>query len=286
MRDRFHPLHRARSVPVIRGTLGLCDVEVWARVPGIKWRMRMRLVRHASYVFLSQGVEPSIVAFIRAACNELHPRLCWDVGANFGYYGFFIKTLRPDARVVMFEPDPANASLAQRTLDDAQVDGIELLPVAASDASGDAVFHADPVAGATGTLESGAETFPQRHWGRTQAIAVPTLRLDDLITEAEGLDLVKVDVEGHEERVVQGASETIACERPIVIYECFHGGEEISAWLEPLGYLLLDADRQCAPAEGSTNFVAIPSRFLDRHQPLMDSWRAAYEAPSKRGHPW
>jgi FkbM family methyltransferase len=213
----------------------------------------------------------------------LEPRLCWDVGANFGYYGFLLKTLRPNARVVMFEPDPANVSLVRRTLADALIDGIELLPVAVSDSSREAIFHADPVAGTTGTLECECESFSQRHWGRTQPIVVRTLALDDLLPKAEHLDLLKIDVEGHEERVVQGASKTFVRHRPIVVYECFHGGNEISEQLETLDYLVLDADRRCAPAEYSTNFVAIPSRYLNRQRDLMDSWCRATQALPKRG---
>jgi FkbM family methyltransferase len=283
IRDRFHPLHHARSVPLVGGTLGLCDIELWARVPGVASRMRVRLVRHASYLLLSRGVEPTIVAFMRAACDVLKPRLCWDVGANFGYYSFLLKTLRPNARVVMFEPDPDNVRLVQRTLADAQIDGIELLPVAASDSSRKAIFHADPVAGATGTLEGETASFSQRHWGHSRPVPVRAVALDDLLPESDGLDLVKIDVEGHEEHVVRGASRTLARHRPIVVFECFHGGDEIAGELETIGYLLLDADRRRAPTACSTNFVAIPSRYLDRHEALMDSWRAASATPPKLG---
>jgi FkbM family methyltransferase len=183
----------------------------------------------------------------------------------------------------MFEPDPANIVLIERTLEDARLDGIELLPVAVSDSRREALFHADPVAGTTGTLEHESESFARRHWGRTRAITVQAVALDDLPGQAEGLDLLKIDVEGHEERVIQGAWKTLARHRPIVVYECFHGGSEISERLASLEYLVLDADRRRASDECTTNFVAIPSRYFDRSQKLMDSWRRNTKLGPKRG---
>jgi hypothetical protein len=92
IRERFHPLYHARSLPILRGALEQCDVAAWAPVPGIRWRIRVRLVRHASHFLPSDGVEPTITAFMRAVCEMFESRLCWDVGANFGYYGFLLKS--------------------------------------------------------------------------------------------------------------------------------------------------------------------------------------------------
>jgi hypothetical protein len=79
----------------------------------------------------------------------------------------------------------------------------------------------------------------------------------------------------HHARVVQGASRTLERHRPIVLYECFHGGDEIPDRLEAPDYIVLDADRRGPRDERSTNFVAIPSRYFDRHGDLMEHWRRA-----------
>jgi FkbM family methyltransferase len=274
IRERFHPLHHARSLPILRGALEQCDVATWARVPGIRWRIRVRLVRHASYVLLSHGVEPTITGLMRAVCELFEPRLFWDVGASFGYYGFLLKSLNPNARVVMFEPDPDNIKLMERTLERASIRGIELLPVAASDSTGEATFNVDPIAGSTGTLEDERETFSQRHWGRTQPIVVQTLALDDLRQDADELDLLKIDVEGHEERVVHGAAATLACHRPLVVFECFHGGDEICSKLEALGYAILDAERLRPRTAETENFLGLPPQHRSRQDELLERWRA------------
>jgi FkbM family methyltransferase len=283
IRERFHPLYHARSLPILRGALEQCDVAAWAPVPGTRWRMRVRLVRHASHVLLSDGVEPTITAFMRAVCEVFEPRLCWDDGAYIGYYGVLLKSLNPNARVVMFEPDPENIKLIDKTLARASISGIEHLPVAVSDSAGPATFYVDPVVGATGTLEDGGETFSQRHWGRTHPIVVQTLPLDDLLPDADGLDLLKIDVEGHEERVVYGAAATLAVHRPFVVFECFHGGDEISELLEALDYMVLDAERLCRRAAESTNFVGIPSRYLDRQRELIERWGRIVGSRASRG---
>jgi len=86
------------------------------------------------------------------------------------------------------------------------------------------------------------------------------------------VDLIKIDVEGHEEAVIHGGLETIRCDQPIVIFECFHGGSEIIKALEPLGYLFIDAERMTFDLRGISNFLALPRRHQAVFQEL-GRWR-------------
>ncbi len=56
---------------------------------------------------------------------------------------------------------------------------------------------------------------------RDQVIQVKTDRLDNLIPEGVAIDLIKIDVEGAELQVLEGAKRIVSHDRPLVIFE--HG---------------------------------------------------------------
>ncbi len=259
LRARAHPLYQARRLPPLRALLALADVPVWARLPGIPWPVRVRLVSHAAYVLLPQALEPSIVALLEAICEVSAPRSFWDVGANFGYYAWRLKGRRPDLEVVMVEPDPANQRLIRATLSRAQLAGVSLHPYAASDVAGTALFAADPVSGATGTLECTGTPFAARHWRVRPALVPVSTRPLDAERAAYGpVDLLKIDVEGHEEAVLQGAREILRRDRPLVVFECFHAGLPAADLLQGLRYVLWDAERLVAVDTRTVHVLALP----------------------------
>lgn len=271
-RDRFHPLHQIRRIPLFRRLLQAADVPIWWRVYGVSWRVRVRLVRDISHIVLSRSPEPHIAAFVEAAVTLFKPRTFWDVGAYFGYYGFFVKSLDEKVRVVLAEPDPDNASLIRTTLACAPIRDIEVIQVALSDAEGSATFATDPVSGSTGTLET-AESVAQKQWGQGRFVRVQTATLDSVIGDDGVLDMVKIDVEGHEERVVRGGRRVLARCQPIVIFECFHGGAEICDRLEGLGYEVFDAERLAPRSLETENFVGLPPRCRGARDDLLNAWR-------------
>src|ERR1700722_17807691 len=118
--------------------------------------------------------------------------------------------------------------------------------------------------------------FHWRHWhAATEPVIVTAVTVDDERREqAEPVDLNKINVEGHEEAVIGGGRETIEKDQPILIFECFHGGTEITEYLSRIGYWVGDAERMSNELCGATNFLALPPR----HQPLLDrltqSWSA------------
>ena len=43
VRERFHPLNHLRRHSLSRAVLRAMDVPIWATLPGIDWRVRVRL---------------------------------------------------------------------------------------------------------------------------------------------------------------------------------------------------------------------------------------------------
>jgi FkbM family methyltransferase len=265
LRAHLHPLAHARRLPPLRALLALADVPVWARLPGIPWPVRVRLVSHAAYIMLPLGLEPRVARLLQAACTLLTPRSFWDVGANFGYYTWLLKAHHPDLEVVMVEPDPANQRLIAATLARTPLADVALRRYAASDAPGVAPFVRDPVSGATGTLARSVPSFARRHWrARRPLIPVCTRRLDDERPTRGPVGLLKIDVEGHEEPVLCGARQTIARDRPWIVLECFHPTLPAADALHRLRYLVLDAERLAEPDDRTVHLLGLPAEHAGR----------------------
>jgi FkbM family methyltransferase len=219
-----HPLFRLRRFGPLARVLASVDRPIWGRVAGIRWRIRVRLVSHASFLLLGT-TEPAVVREMKRVAESRRVSRFWDVGANFGFYTWLLKSADDALEVTMFEPEPTNLELIRATLDRNQVGGVRVVAAAASDARGEAVFVRDLQGASCGTLE---------HGGAGPSITVPTVRLDDL---NEDVDLIKIDVEGHEEAVLRGALATIERCRPVVVMECFPENVGVVSHLEELGYV-------------------------------------------------
>jgi FkbM family methyltransferase len=156
-----------------------------------------------------------------------------DVGAFRGVYALSAKALNPAARVIAFEPVQASHD---RLVENVQLNGfaIEAARLAVSDSSGSAVM------------------FDAQSWGHAVSslarppkvayveLEVPTTTLDDYLEQAGvgSVELVKIDVEGHEAAVLRGMSATLARSRPAMIIEILTegAGAEVLAMLQQHGY--------------------------------------------------
>jgi FkbM family methyltransferase len=139
---------------------------------------------------------------------------CVDVGAHGGDVLADLLRIAPRGRHVAFEPLPDLAAQLQ-----ARLPQVDVRAVALSDANGTADFaHVVDRPGWSGFKE---RPTPDGAAARVETIAVPTQRLDDALGPGYVPALVKVDVEGAELQVLQGARETLAAHRPLVVFE--HG---------------------------------------------------------------
>jgi len=152
-----------------------------------------------------------------AILAELFPRggTAVDVGANQGVFAYALAERA--GRVVAFEPNPDYARFARWMLRGRA----ELHRVALSDQPGRATFHvplADDgmVLHLAGSLK---RTHTQFTRNRTYEVEVRTL---DSFSLAD-VRFIKVDVEGSEREVLDGARATIARDRPALLLELLSG---------------------------------------------------------------
>lgn len=146
-----------------------------------------------------------------------------DVGGNIGMYSVRIATgLSDGRRSVCFEPLPANAA---RIRENARLNGVEnrvvVHEMALSDTDGEAklVLRRD--------FDQGSETgnasiaISDAADGDFTKVSVRMRRFDDVLAEMgeARFQVVKVDIEGHEDFFLRGAKDWLHRERPIILTE-------------------------------------------------------------------
>ncbi|MBA4375964.1 MAG: hypothetical protein C0401_07310 [Anaerolinea sp.] len=275
-RRQWHPLHQLRKLSLFRRVSTTIDFPVWRRLYGIRHPVRLRLMRNLSYLVNARTTEPEMVALFLAINKMFSPSTFWDIGANIGYYSWLLKSQNTSMAVSLFEPDPINLDLLHQTALGAGGggSGIAIVPYAASDADGEAVFVVDPVSGATGTLKNTEQEFTVRHYGVSpETIPVKTVALDTFRRNTLPPELIKIDVEGHESAVIRGAQRTLGEDQPILIFESFARDAALFAILHGLEYQLFDAERMTGDLQKTTNFLALPARHVSRFQELEAAWR-------------
>lgn len=154
--------------------------------------------------------EPEVTRVLR---NVIRPGMTvLDIGANVGFFTALSADLvGSSGRVIAVEPNSENCRLILRTAEINQFDNVELLPIALAESNG--WSHFVNHLGSNGSLAGASESELVGGWGQI----VPVMRGDDLIKGS--IDVVKMDVEGAEARVVRGMAGLIEEHRPVVVTE-------------------------------------------------------------------
>jgi FkbM family methyltransferase len=160
-----------------------------------------------------------------------------DVGANQGFYAFALAEVAD--RVLAFEPNPNYASFARRMLRGRA----EVFELALSDKPGRGTFYVPLADDGTALHFAGSLKRTHAQFRQNQTYDVDIRTLDDFGRDCGVTDVrfIKADVEGSEREVLDGARNTIARDRPIVLLELLSGthpdpGAYAQAVCESFGY--------------------------------------------------
>lgn len=142
-----------------------------------------------------------------------------DVGANVGWHTLLMARLvGGTGRVLAIEANPALRYRLHDHLCLNHFRHVEIVPCAAADTEGMLEFYAptanDPDSG-------NGHVVALAPGERSGTIRVDARRIDAIVAAAmiERLDLIKIDVEGFEWRVLRGGESTIAKFRPHIVFE-------------------------------------------------------------------
>jgi len=168
-------------------------VESW---DGFKWYVETDDDR----LPLGEG-EECIMRFLLKVADP--SKIFLDVGAHVGEYT--VRMSKRCGEVIAIEPNPRTIRILRRNIRLNDCDNIIIHQCAAADYDGVMCLY-----------ERGGSSTLLDIDTRRKGYEVPLKRLDDIVDEA---DIVKIDVEGYEERVVKGMMRIVKQCRPFIVIE-------------------------------------------------------------------
>jgi FkbM family methyltransferase len=191
------------------------------------------LKKHIKRRLGAPSVERSLVAL---AGRGFRPEVVFDVGAYHGEFAVFCRTLfRPPSKVVCFEP--LQEALARLEVLEARGE-ITLIPGLVGATDEDLVqLH---------EMETASSVFPEHHAFAAMVAYHPMQRLDTIIESgrAPAPDLLKIDTQGYEMKVLKGIERNLHRVRTILAELNFldiHNGvtlaHEVVGWLGSRGWV-------------------------------------------------
>jgi FkbM family methyltransferase len=187
--------------------------------------LRFDLANHVDRLVYIGAFEPLNVVWFRRILREGDTVI--DAGANIGFFSFLAaRCVGESGRVLAFEPHPFNYDPFAAAVTAHRLHQIAPFQVGLDETDGSGTVHMRD-----------QSVYPNRTGTMIDCegdagIAVPTRSIDSLVDEhgIERIDLLKVDVDGFETRILRGAARTLAAGkiRHVII-------ELSSFWLERSG---------------------------------------------------
>lgn len=209
-------------------------------------------------IIAAHTYEPHVTAMLQ---RELHADSVFvDIGANMGWFTLLAARLTPQGKVISIEPNWANVQLVYHSLLHNQFRHVTLYPCAVTATPAILELHH--------THSNGRVAAPTAadHWAEySQGI-----RLDDLLAAEPKIDVIKMDIEGHEPIALAGMESILRQHRPILLTEFHPYAIQTNANASPTQYLddLMGLGYQLAIIE-----PAGQSRPLPDAASIMAYWR-------------
>lgn len=209
-------LAKYKSIYTKMMSLGESVTEINTQAGKLSWKID----RLTSQTFLLGTYEPYMQA---AFIKFVQPGMTvYDVGAHAGFHTLFCGLLVGETgRVIAFEPLSENRTSIEKQLAINPGICVNLSPFALSDRNGDVWFDSS-ISNSQGFVSEKGE------------IKVAARTIDKLVNEDHfpPPQLIKIDVEGHERQVLEGALEAIERYRPVIL--CDYNDDKTLSTVENL----------------------------------------------------
>jgi FkbM family methyltransferase len=161
--------------------------------------------------------EPETCNIIHRVLGQIDYPTFIDIGSNIGLMSLFVLSKNPSSRVYAFEPGPHQSGLLCKTIKKNKLENnllLETLAISNSESYLDFFIHKTKDVSGDGFIDT-------QRAGETKSIKVQTKRLDVWWNEHDNphIDMIKIDTEGAELWVLEGASELIKTCRPYILTE-------------------------------------------------------------------
>jgi FkbM family methyltransferase len=167
-------------------------------------------------------------AELRFVCSYLQPgQVAVDIGCHKGAYTYWMRRrVGPSGAVYAFEPQPKQVAYLRSAFHAMRYHNVSVIPMAVSDTCGKLPLHLPHGAGQTHAAS--LEAWSAEHGARSCSILHPpsstlveVTTLDSFFANQDRApNFLKIDVEGHELAVLEGARHTLESHRPALLVEC------------------------------------------------------------------
>jgi len=173
-----------------------------------------------------------------------------DIGGHIGYFSLLAAAITgPTGQVITFEPEAGNYRHLLENIKENQFNNIQVIHKAVGDKEGEVTFYINADNdGGHALWDISRHEFNEKSREHMEERTIPQTTLDIALKDFElnPLRLIKMDVEGCEFRVLQGAQETLKkYNYPIIILEINrfamqnmdNSEQEIRELMKSMGYL-------------------------------------------------
>lgn len=191
--------------------------------------MKLRfLLRALKARYRDQSVELNVIK------KNIRPNdtVC-DIGANKGSYLYWLSRWAPAGRVVAFEPQASLAAYLQTLCDTLGLANVTIEPKAVHAKAGKLTLYVPGEGDAPGASLS--TKISARKNCRT--VDVTVVSLDEYFDPGTRLGILKIDAEGAEKGVFEGAKRILKQQSPLLIFECENRHLESGSVLDVFEYL-------------------------------------------------
>ena len=197
---------------------------------------------HFLNLYLKKVHEEDFKAF-SLICED-RPQLFLDIGATAGMSALSIFTLKPNAQVISFEPNPINHPYLERIAD--KIDKFRYNQIGLGDLEQTIEFYYPIYNGKAMTTLGSFKYENAKSWLNSKTVYFfdqKKLKIETIIVEVKTLDsfnlnpeFIKIDVEGFEYQVLLGGQETLKRYRPILLIEGVARNDNTHNLLKEHGY--------------------------------------------------
>ncbi|HEV2419179.1 MAG TPA: FkbM family methyltransferase [Terriglobia bacterium] len=188
--------------------------------------------------YIRRPFEPYTLQLFKSAIKP--GAIVLDIGAHLGVYSLVAAfSMRLEGQVFAFEPDPTNFQILRRNIEKSHYRNIVPAQKAVSDACGTFSFFL--------AESSDCNSFYAHPNSRTkERISVESITVDSFLA-GRTVNVIKIDVEGHECKVLRGMRTTILKSGKIILFielnpACLRSAgatpQELISELEGLGFTM------------------------------------------------